>query len=128
MNEKKNTDEVWLRHIELGELLDLYGGLLTEKQQRLLDLTVNADLSLAEVAEEEGVSRQAVHEAIRRAENSLRRLEEQLSLRSIRHQSQALLQEMTDALTSSESEEGKTSRCLALTDRLKQTLDQLGRS
>jgi len=128
LNEKKNTDEVWLRHIELGELLDLYGGLLTEKQQRLLDLTVNADLSLAEVAEEEGVSRQAVHEAIRRAENSLRRLEEQLSLRSIRHQSQALLQEMTDALTSSESEEGKTSRCLALTDRLKQTLDQLGRS
>ena len=47
-------------------LFDTYGALLTEKQQTYFDLYYNQDLSLAEIAEQEGISRQGVHDAISR--------------------------------------------------------------
>lgn len=62
--------------LELTLLLDYYGELLTQRQQTCLDLRYNQDLSLAEIAQELGVSRQAVHEMISRAEELLRRMEE----------------------------------------------------
>ena len=49
-------------------LFDTYGALLTEKQQTYFDLYYNQDLSLAEIAEQEGISRQGVHDAISRSE------------------------------------------------------------
>lgn len=52
-------------------LLDFYGDLLTEKQREYFDLHYNSDLSLYEIAEQSGVSRQAVWDIIRRAEQSL---------------------------------------------------------
>ena len=57
-------------------LLDYYGGLLTEKQRTCFDLYYNQDLSLSEIAEGEGISRQGVHDTIARAEGLLRRAEE----------------------------------------------------
>ncbi len=48
-------------------LFDTYGALLTEKQQTYFDLYYNQDLSLAEIAEQEGISRQGVHDAISRS-------------------------------------------------------------
>ena len=62
--------------LEITLLLDYYGELLTQRQQTCLDLRYNQDLSLGEIAEELGVSRQAVHENISRAEELLRRMEE----------------------------------------------------
>ena len=53
-------------------LFDTYGALLTEKQQTYFDLYYNQDLSLAEIAEQEGISRQGVHDAISRSEALLR--------------------------------------------------------
>lgn len=61
-------------------LLDFYGGLLTGKQQQCLDLHYNQDLSLAEIAETFGVSRQAVHDILKRAENVLDDYEARLGL------------------------------------------------
>lgn len=61
-------------------LLDFYGGLLTEKQQLCLDLHYNQDLSLAEIAETFTVSRQAVHDILKRAENLLEDYEARLGL------------------------------------------------
>ena len=61
-------------------LLDFYGELLTEKQQEYYDLHYNADLSLQEIAEQSGVSRQAVWDIIRRAEQSLMGFEEKTGL------------------------------------------------
>ena len=57
-------------------LFDSYGALLTQKQQELFDQYYNQDLSLAEIAENEGISRQGVHDAIARAEALLLEFEQ----------------------------------------------------
>ena len=49
-------------------LFDSYGELLTEKQREYFDLHYNEDLSLAEIAQNEGVSRQSVWDIIRHAD------------------------------------------------------------
>lgn len=56
-------------------LLDYYGALLTEKQKTYFDLYYNQDLSLGEIAEQEGISRQGVHDAITRTEAILSEME-----------------------------------------------------
>ena len=61
-------------------LLDFYGELLTEKQRECYDLHYNEDLSLAEIAEQCGISRQGVWDNIRRAEATLRDFEEKTGL------------------------------------------------
>ena len=57
-------------------LFDYYGALLTQKQQELFDQYYNQDLSLAEIAENEGISRQGVHDSIARAEALLLEFEQ----------------------------------------------------
>jgi len=59
-------------------LFDLYGELLTDKQKEFFDLYYNEDLSLSEIAENEGITRQGVRDAIVRAENILRETEDKL--------------------------------------------------
>ena len=59
-------------------LFDFYGDLLPEKQRAYVDAYYNQDLSLAEIAENEGVSRQGVHDALSRAEAALTAYEEKL--------------------------------------------------
>ena len=61
-------------------LLDFYGGLLTEKQRECYDLHYNEDLSLSEIAEQSGISRQGVWDNIRRAEAALQELEDKTGL------------------------------------------------
>jgi predicted DNA-binding protein YlxM (UPF0122 family) len=65
---------------EMNLLYDFYGSLLTEKQRVLLEMYYHEDWSLTEIAEHQGVSRQAVFEAIRRAQATLMELEEKLGL------------------------------------------------
>lgn len=60
---------------EMSMLLDYYGSLLTQKQKTYFDLYYNQDLSLAEIAEQEGISRQGVHDTITRTEAILRDME-----------------------------------------------------
>lgn len=59
------------RVVRIGELLDLYGDLLTEKQREFMKLHYADDLSLGEIAREYHVSRQAVHDAVKHAERTL---------------------------------------------------------
>ena len=61
-------------------LLDFYGALLTERQRSCYELHVNEDLSLSEIAEQSGISRQGVWDSIRHAEQSLREMEEKTGL------------------------------------------------
>ena len=61
-------------------LFDVYGSLLTEKQQQTLDLIYNEDLSLGEVAAMLNISRQAVFDTQRRSEELLRFYDEKLDL------------------------------------------------
>lgn len=61
-------------------LYDFYGDMLTEKQAQAIELYYNEDLSLAEIAEPLGISRQGVRDNIKRGEKQLRELEEKLGL------------------------------------------------
>jgi predicted DNA-binding protein YlxM (UPF0122 family) len=63
---------------ELVLLFDTYGGMLTDKQRDCFDMRHNQDLSLGEIAEELGVSRQAVNDNLTRTEALLRRMEENI--------------------------------------------------
>ncbi|OFW77753.1 MAG: hypothetical protein A2201_06900 [Alicyclobacillus sp. RIFOXYA1_FULL_53_8] len=64
----------------IGDLFDLYGTLLTTRQREMIELHYFDDWSLAEIAEQFGVSRQAVHDNLRRAEEQLESYEVALSL------------------------------------------------
>ena len=61
-------------------LFDFFGDLLTEKQQEYFDLYHNEDLSLSEIAEKAGISRQGVYDIVTRAEKSLKELEQKTSV------------------------------------------------
>lgn len=66
--------------VEQGLLYDFYGELLTEHQRRLYEDAVYNDLSLREIAEENGISRQGVHNLLRRCDRILEGYEEKLHL------------------------------------------------
>ena len=66
------------KNLEITVLYDFYGDLLTEKQQEVIELYYNEDLSLAEIAEREGVTRQAVRDLGRRTESQLEGFEQKL--------------------------------------------------
>ena len=68
------------KNMEIAFLLDFYGDVLTEKQRNMVDYYYNDDLSLAEIAENEGITRQGVRDSIKRAEAQLWELEERLGL------------------------------------------------
>ena len=70
------------KNLEIAVLLDLYGDMLTEKQRDFLGYYYNDDLSLSEIAENEGITRQGVRDAIKRAEAQLFDMESQLKLAS----------------------------------------------
>ena len=63
---------------EIILLYDYYGRMLTDKQQEYIDMRYNQDLSLGEIAEIQGVSRQAVFDNLSRTEALLRRMEENI--------------------------------------------------
>ena len=64
--------------LEMTLLFDYYGGMLTQKQRDCFDMRYNQDLSLGEIGEALGVSRQAVCDNLSRTEALLRRMEENI--------------------------------------------------
>lgn len=63
-----------------ADLLSVYGGLLPDRQEQVLRLHYEQDLSLSEIAEQLQVTRQAVYDAINKGRSHLNRLEEHLGL------------------------------------------------
>ena len=68
------------KNLEISLLLDFYGEMLTEKQRDMVDYYYNDDLSLSEIAENEGITRQGVRDSIKRAEAQMLEMEERLGL------------------------------------------------
>ncbi len=65
---------------EQGIIYDFYGALLTQHQKEIYEAVVYNNLSLGEIAAEEGISRQGVHDLIRRCDKTLADYEEKLHL------------------------------------------------
>lgn len=65
-----------MESLEMTLLFDYYGELLTQRQRDCLDMRYNQDMSLGEIAQELGVSRQGVYDNLNRAETLLRNIEE----------------------------------------------------
>lgn len=68
------------RIFERALLYDFYGELLTEHQRSVYEDAVMGDLSLGEIAEQRGISRQGVHDLIRRCDRILQDYEDKLHL------------------------------------------------
>ncbi len=68
------------KNYEMAILIDFYGDMLTEKQRSFLEYYYNDDLSLSEIAENEGITRQGVRDAIKRAEGQMLEMEERLGM------------------------------------------------
>ena len=66
------------KNLRVSGLLDYYGAVLTEKQRSFIELYYNEDLSLAEIAEHENITRQGVRDSIKHGEQTLFELEEKL--------------------------------------------------
>jgi hypothetical protein len=91
------------KSFQMSMLYDFFGELLTDKQREYFDLYYNEDLSLSEIAENEGISRQGVRDVIVRAENILKDTEEKTGVIArwdeVREIAQSSLQKV-DELTS----------------------------
>lgn len=68
------------RIFERALLYDFYGDLLTPHQQNIYERAVFEDMSLGEIAEELGISRQGVHDLVKRCDRSLQGYESKLHL------------------------------------------------
>ncbi len=68
------------KKVEISMLCEMYGKLLTEKQYIFIEDYYNNDLSLSEIAENENITRQAVRDIIKKAENKLMEMEDKLGL------------------------------------------------
>lgn len=68
------------KNVRVSMLCQIYGKLLTENQLNVLNDYYNNDLSLSEIAENEGITRQAVRDVIKKGENKLFELEEKLEV------------------------------------------------
>ena len=84
---------------EMALLFDYYGGMLTDKQRDCFDMRHNQDLSLGEIADELGVSRQAVCDNLTRTEALLRRMEENIGCVKRDMRIRRAVQEILDAAT-----------------------------
>ena len=88
-----------IKNLEYGLLLDVYGCLLTDKQLEMAELKYNDDLSLSEIGEQFGISRQGVHDSIKRSEAALDEFEAKLGILKARQEEiDALMSVKSDAL------------------------------
>lgn len=83
------------KDLRFSALLDVYGDMLTEKQRDMLDLYYNSDLSLSEIAQDEGISRQGVRDSIKRGEEALLEMNEKIGVMEIVENCNTLLRHIT---------------------------------
>ena len=82
------------KDLEMGYLLDFYGEVLTEKQREMLRQYYNDDLSLSEIGENFGITRQGARDAIKHGENALKELEEKVGFAARYRRVQQKLEEL----------------------------------
>lgn len=96
--------------VEQNLLFDFYGELLTEHQQNVYQDAVFNDMSLSEVADNYGISRQGVHDLLKRCDKTMQEYEDKLHLISrfaTVKEKLSKIQEITDTLEDGHLQEGK---------------------
>ncbi len=83
--------------LEMALLFDYYGGMLTQKQRDCFDMRYNQDLSLGEIGESLGISRQAVNDSLTRTEALLRRMEDNIGCVKRNMMTRKAIQEILEA-------------------------------
>ena len=96
------------KNLDIIMLFDIYGEMLTKKQQDFISYYYNDDLSLAEIAENEGITRQGVRDAIKRAEAQLMEMEDRLGLVKRFKDMQTGLEEIIECATKISAENRNT--------------------
>lgn len=118
--------------LEISLLYDFYGGLIPAPQQRAVELYVNDDLSLSEVADILGISRQGVRDALNRATAKLREYEQRLGLlRAYRERLDAAghIREEVESIRDLTDDAAVLARCVAIlryTDMMNEREDNNG--
>jgi hypothetical protein len=113
---------------EMAMLFDFYGELLTDRQKELFDLYYNEDLSLSEIAENTGITRQGARDAIVRAEDILTEMEEKTGMvaRFLRLKQQAeAIQQCADQIDAINTRMYRDRRISQLTDQIKEAAGQM---
>lgn len=85
------------KDLRFSSLLDIYGGVLTEKQREMMELYYDEDLSLSEIAANCGISRQGVRDSIKRGEETLTDLDGKIGVMPIIEKYEAILKGVTEA-------------------------------
>jgi len=86
------------KSVNISILLDFYGELLGERQREIIGYYYNDDLSLSEIAEIFGITRQGVRDSIKKSEEALEAFEEKLGLHRRSEKNAALIQKLTDMI------------------------------
>ena len=108
-------------------LYDLYGELLTSRQKEVVRLYHEENLSLSEIAQEFGISRQGVHDALKSGENAFAQYEEKLGLlQKIEKQQAGILglQRAVNVFKDIEIQDVRISEALSQMERAMKELDQ----
>ena len=116
------------KDLTVALLLDFYGEVLSPRSRSMMEAYYCDDLSLAEIAESEGVSRQAVRHALKKSEGQLLFLEEKLGLAEGLAALKDTAAEMTalaDALAKRSKDLPDGAALAALAERMKRTSDRL---
>ena len=92
------------KDLRISVLLDHYGAMLTDKQREVIDLYYNDDLSLAEIAEQEGITRHGVRDNIKRGEAQLLEMEQKLHAARRFERLAALVSEADETLAAIEKD------------------------
>ena len=92
------------KDLTIGFLLDFYGEVLTERRRTVLEYYYNDDLSLAEIAQEIGISRQGVRDLIKKAEEELYFYETKLGLAERFRRTRRRAEHLMELLQASETD------------------------
>lgn len=103
--------------IIISVLLDFYGQLLSEKQLEIMNYYYNDDLSLREISDMIGITRQGVHNTLKRSESFLRELERKLGLYGKWQEMKAELFVIEDCLTDIYNENKNNIRSLYVANK-----------
>ncbi len=106
---------------KISLLYDFYGALLPERKREVLELYYGEDLSLSEISSSLGITRQGVHDALRKGEKALYSFEEKLGLVALFERKKAAagrIESLIDELEAGDADSGKLEEIRRLTEEI----------